>query len=342
MKYAICVLISLTALSGPKQFVNGQEPKATKTDGLKAEPKKDPEGFDRLRVKQGRTGIEVSIVLPRTNKSNPAAKSEAGIRHSGDMGKGLHWALVVNDTTFKGSVNYPKTAKEDYEKTKGMSREYVISEAKSIKSGDFEGLEFSGVSRFDKKRTFTSCAFVVKDISIGLFLNDLEGNSPELVQRIRNSLQIKQLEPEKPKVISINVPLDKWELLTHEKSGISVRVPSKPKVFLDETRNLSFRCLEAFLFQCLYELKKDDMSYHRALHQERLEKLKKARFDPKLTNVTIPGFAGQMWRSGTSNEVHYLHFVAFSDTAYVNMTADLTKVSEEEAMFFFKSLAAKK
>jgi len=316
-----------------------QEPKTPK-----AEAPKVPLGFERVEMKLDKTGVGVSFLARQGGGKIDIPIDSPFIRRIGnELTKIGRWQLMLRDIDPENGKKFPKTPMEAYEAMKQSSKIFEVSKPKVIKLGEYEGIEFISELREKKNWATKTRIYLVKGTLVSVTITGRLEDDPATVQTMLDSLAIEISEPKPLAKISIMVPTDKWELIAHEKSGLSFRYPGKPKS-IQESPNLFIvrGVFDPFSVQCNYNQSKVIMEIHKQVYQEQLKQLKmRPPGERELSDAEFAGFKGTLWKTTIMDRPQGMQFRGLKESATLQLSADLTRVSEEEAMFFFKSVMQK-
>jgi hypothetical protein len=152
-----------------------------------------PAGYKRYSQKLDKTGVSASILLPEKATEMKVLDKKYEVSNTGNLPGGSFWSLHLFDTGADKALRIAKTPKERYEQTKEDTKEmYDLSEAKPVKLGTHEGLEYSGVAKANKNAVFTSRTFVVKGTLIIVTVTKFGKDKPEDLKKVLDSLEVKE------------------------------------------------------------------------------------------------------------------------------------------------------
>ncbi len=156
-----------------------------------ADARKQPAGYKRYSQKLDKTGVSASILLPEKATARELLDKKFEVSNTGNLPGGSFWSLHLFDTGADKALRIAKTPKERYEQTKeDTAAMYDISEAKAVKLGTHEGLEYSGAAKANKNAVFTSRTFVVKGTLVIVTVTKFGKDTPEELKKILDSLVI--------------------------------------------------------------------------------------------------------------------------------------------------------
>ena len=166
---------------------------STYSSAPSADAPKTPAGYKRYSQKLDKTGVNASILLPEKATQMEVLDKKYEVSNTGNLPGGSFWSLNLFDTGADKALRIAKTPKERYEQTKEDTKEmYDISDAKPIKLGTHEGLEYSGVAKANKNAVFTSRTFVVKGTLIIVTVTKFGKDTPEELKKVLDSLEVKE------------------------------------------------------------------------------------------------------------------------------------------------------
>jgi hypothetical protein len=154
---------------------------------------KPPAGYKRYAQKLDKTGVSASILLPEKATEMKVLNKKYEVSNTGNLPGGSFWSLHLYDTGADKALRIAKSPKERYDQTKEDSATmYEISEAKAVKLGNHEGLEYSGVAKANKNAVFTSRTFVVKGTLVIVTVTKFGADKPEELRHVLDSLEVKE------------------------------------------------------------------------------------------------------------------------------------------------------